>query len=379
MGNLSQDSHPSGGASHHHVTYPFYAKATIFFIGFFALFTMLYIAQSIIVPLVFAIIIAIVLHPVVNFFIRKKINRVIAIAITLFLTFLVLAAFGALLISQATRFSESWPILADKFNGFLNQTITEASGYFDINPQKIHAWITKTQGELIKSGTAAIGRTLVILGNGVMVLLLLPVYIFLILFYQPILLEFIHRLFGTNNQSQVSEIVTQTKTVTQRYIIGLVIEAVMVATLDTIALLILGIDYALLIGIIGGLLNVIPYIGGIVAVALPMMVALGTKSSPLYALYVLAAYYLIQLVDNNYIVPKIVASKVKINALFSIIVVIAGNALWGIPGMFLSIPLLAIVKLICDHIEPLKPWGFLLGDTMPPLLKIKSILKKNKK
>ena len=112
------------------------------------------------------------------------------------------------------------------------------------------------------------------------------------------------------------------------------------------------------------------------AVALPMMIAIATKSTAWYAVYVLIIYYFIQLVDNNYIVPKIVASKVKINALFSIIVVIAGNALWGIPGMFLSIPLLAIVKLIFDNIESLSPWGFLLGDTMPSLLKIKPIFHK---
>jgi predicted PurR-regulated permease PerM len=107
-----------------------------------------------------------------------------------------------------------------------------------------------------------------------------------------------------------------------------------------------------------------------------MIVALATKSSYMYAVYVLIIFYVIQLVDNNYIVPKIVASKVKLNALFSIIVVFVGNALWGIPGMFLSIPLLAIAKLVFDHIEPLKPWGFLLGDTMPPILKIKAIFKK---
>ena len=148
------------------------------------------------------------------------------------------------------------------------------------------------------------------------------------------------------------------------------------AVLNTTALLILGIPYAILLGIISALLNVIPYIGGIVGVALPMIVALATKSTGWYAIYVLAIFYFIQLVDNNYIVPKIVASKVKLNALFSIIVVFVGNALWGIPGMFLSIPLLAIVKLICDNIEPLKPWGFLLGDTMPPLIKIKPIFKK---
>jgi predicted PurR-regulated permease PerM len=201
----------------------------------------------------------------------------------------------------------------------------------------------------------------------------------MILFYQPLLLEFIRRLFAEIHQSKVSEIVTQIKTVIQRYLIGLVIEAVMVAIMDSVALLILGIDYAILLGIIGALLNVIPYIGGVVAVALPMMIAIATKSTAWYAVYVLAAYYFIQLIDNNYIVPYIVSSKVKINALFSIIVVLAGNALWGIPGMFLSIPLLAIIKLICDNIEPLKPWGFLLGDTMPSLLNIKPIFKKIKK
>ena len=153
------------------------------------------------------------------------------------------------------------------------------------------------------------------------------------------------------------------------------IEAAIVATLNSVGLLILGIDYAILLGIIGAFLNVIPYIGGLVAVALPMLIALATKTSPFYPLYVLAIYYFIQLIDNNYIVPKIVASKVKINALISILVVLAFGALWGIPGMFLSIPLVGILKVIFDRIESLKPWGFLLGDTMPVMalfnLKIK--------
>jgi len=358
---------------------PFYAKVTIFLIGIFVLVTMLNIAQGIIVPLIFAIIIAILLQPVVNFFVRKRINRVLAIVITLLLTFLVIAAFGGFLLSQASRFSESWPILVDKFTLMLNQAITWASGYFDIDQQKIHDWITKTKGELINFSGAAIGQTLVNVGGFIVVLFLIPVYVFMILFYQPIILDFIRRVFAESHQSQVSEIVRKIKTVIQRYLVGLVIEFVLVAILNSVALLMLGIEYAILIGIIGGLLNVIPYIGGLIAVALPMMIAVATKSSAWYALYVLAAYYFIQLIDNNYIVPKIVASKVKINALFSIIVVLAGNALWGIPGMFLSIPLLAIVKLIFDNIEPLKPWGFLLGDTMPPILTIKPILKKLKK
>ena len=113
------------------------------------------------------------------------------------------------------------------------------------------------------------------------------------------------------------------------------------------------------------------------AVAMPMMIALVTKDSAWYAVYVLIIYYSIQLLDNNYIVPKIVASKVKINALVSVVAVLAGGALWGVSGMFLSIPVVAIIKVICDHIEPLHPIGFLLGDTMPDLLTFKIKAKKN--
>jgi len=86
-------------------------------------------------------------------------------------------------------------------------------------------------------------------------------------------------------------------------------------------------------------------------------------------LLVMATYVLIQFIDNHYLIPQIVASKVKINALVSVIVVLLGGALWGVPGMFLSIPITAIIKVIFDHIEPLKPWGFLLGNNVPGMPK----------
>jgi predicted PurR-regulated permease PerM len=354
---------------------PLFAKATLIIIGLFTFFTVLYIAQSIIVPLVFATIIAIVLHPAVNWLTRKKINRIIAIVIVFFVAFLVIAAFGTLLIRQVQRVGESWPALSEKFNATITQNIDDVSVRYDIDSQKINDWIITAKQELIDRGRAAIGQTLVVLGNGLVILFLIPVYVFMILFYHPLLRDFIFKLFSESNQSRVSKMVSQTKVVIQRYLVGLVFEFVIVATLNTVALLILGVEYAILLGIIGALLNIIPYIGGVISVALYMIFALVTKS-PEYMIYVFIAYTVIQFVDNNYIIPKIVASKVKINALFSVIVVIAGNALWGIPGMFLSIPLLAIVKLILDNFESSKPWGFLLGDTMPPIIKIPPILKK---
>jgi predicted PurR-regulated permease PerM len=356
--------------------FPFYAKFSIILLGTIALVFMLYIGRAIILPLIFALIIAIVLHPVVNLFTRLRINRVIAIIITLVLTLLLLFAISSFLISQIVRFTDTWPQMVEKFNGYNNEIITWASENFNVSPQKIIDWIAKTKGELINTSGAAIGNTLINVGNGLVVILLIPVYIFMILFYQPLLIEFFRRVFGADHRVEVSAIITQIKTVIQKYLTGLILEAIIIAAMDTIALLILGIEYAFLIGILGALLNVIPYLGGLVAVALPMAVALVTKNSTIYPLYVLAAYYFIQLVDNNYIVPKIVASKVKINALVSIIVVLAFGALWGIPGMFISIPLTAIIKLIFDHVEPLKPWGFLLGDTMPQLTIFQLKLKK---
>jgi len=106
---------------------PFYAKVTIFLVGLIALFAIMYIAKSIIIPIVFSVIFAIVLHPVVNFLVRLKINRIFAIVITMFLTFLVIAAVGAVLISQASKFGESWPVLVEKFTSIINQNISDAA------------------------------------------------------------------------------------------------------------------------------------------------------------------------------------------------------------------------------------------------------------
>jgi len=90
-------------------------------------------------------------------------------------------------------------------------------------------------------------------------------------------------------------------------------------------------------------------------------------------LLILGLYIFVQFIDNHYITPNVVASKVKINALVSVIVVLIGGALWGVPGMFLSIPLTAIMKVVFDHIDGLKPWGFLLGNIVPSPKKIKTI------
>jgi predicted PurR-regulated permease PerM len=361
------------------VSIPFYAKMTIYFVGLIALCAILYITQSIVVPLVFAIIIAIVLSPIVDFLVRKRMNRILAIVLTILLTLILISGLISVIFYQISQLTESWTVLIANISGMLNQAISDGSAYLGVNPQKIHAWIATTQKELVNFNSSALGETLMTVGSGLAMFFLIPVYIFLFLLYQPIILEFIHQVAGDDSKLQIREVVSQTKKVVQRYLVGLLMEAGIVAVLDIGVLLLLGIPYAILLGILAALLNMIPYLGGIVGVGIPMAIALATMPTAWYAVYVLIAFYVIQLIDNNYIVPKIVASKVKINALFSIIVVLAGNALWGIPGMFLSLPLLAIIKLTCDNFDHLKPWGFLLGDTLPPLIAIKPIFMRKKK
>ena len=220
--------------------------------------------------------------------------------------------------------------------------------------------------EGMNNSTAVIGSALSTIGGALILALLVPVYIFMILFYKPLLLEFISKLFNTKKHAIVGEVLSETKSLVQNYLMGLLIEAAIVATLNSVGLFILGIKYALLIGIIGALLNMIPYIGGLIAISIPMLMAIATKS-PIDAVWVFLLYMLVQLFDNNFIVPKIVASKVQVNALVSILAVLIFGALWGVVGMFLAIPLTAIVKVIFDRIAPLEPFGFVIGDNQPDI------------
>ncbi len=358
---------------------PFYVKASLLLIGMFYFISMLSIAQDIILPLIYAGITAILISPLVSFLVKKKVNRAIAILGILVGAFVVVSMLVVLVSSQASRFGAALPQLADKIEALFNQVIAWFSGFTNISTKLINEWIANTKGELINNSGAVIGTTFSTMGGVLATIFLTPVYIFMLSYYQPHLVGFIHQVFGAKNDHKVNEILTETKAIIQRYLLGLFAEIAIVAVLNSVGLLILRIEYAILLGIFAAFLNVIPYLGGAITMLLFAVIALVTKS-PVYVLYVVAMYTFIQFIDNNYIVPKIVGSKVKLNALVSLITVIAGAALWGVPGMFLAIPLTAVVKLILDRIEPLEPWGYLLGDTMPPLVELKvdfeEILKK---
>jgi predicted PurR-regulated permease PerM len=342
---------------------PFYAKAALISISAFAFVFTLYIGSAIILPILYATIIAILLNPLVNYIMRKGLPKIVAISFAVLLAISVALGILYVMSTQLSMFSETYPQLKQKLNATSADLVQWISDKFNIRVSRINAWTKETQSEAISE--FAIGDTLIEAGEMLMVVILLPVYLFMILYYKPLLLEFIRRLFKSEHQVTVSSVLASSKNIIQTYLVGLFFELIIVAVLNSAGLLLIGIEYAIILGVIGAVLNLIPYIGGIIAIALPMTIAYVTKDSLTYPILVFFVYLFIQFIDNNFIVPRIVAARVQINALISVIGVLIGGALWGISGMFLSIPIIAILKVIFDHIESLKPWGYLLGDIVP--------------
>jgi len=346
--------------------FPFYAKLALIFVGAYIFIDAMYLGRGIILPILYAAVISIVLNPVVAFLERCKVRRILAITIAVLISLIFAAIIIYIVTSQVSMIADTLPKMQTKLDDLLSQVSHWAIKNMGANVEKMNDWRAKTKSDIFSSGNSIIGQTLITLGGLLEILILVPVYVFMILYYQPLLLEFMGKLFSRHHKQQVEEVMLQTKAIIQSYLTGLLIEALIVGTLNTTALFVIGIQYALLLGITGALLNVVPFIGGLLSVLAPVVLTVVTRDDS-YApvLWILLAYALIQFFDNHYITPKIVASKVRVNALIAVVAVLIGGAIWGIPGMFLSIPLTAIVKVICEHINPLKPWAFLLGDTMP--------------
>jgi predicted PurR-regulated permease PerM len=132
--------------------------------------------------------------------------------------------------------------------------------------------------------------------------------------------------------------------------------------MNTIGFLVLGIKYAIFLALLAALLNLIPYVGMLIANIICMLVTLVSSDTTSDVLWVGIILAVVQFIDNNFGMPMIVGNKVRINALVTIIGVLIGGALCGVPGMFLAIPGLAVLKVICDKVPELKFWGILLGD-----------------
>jgi predicted PurR-regulated permease PerM len=330
-------------------------------VTFYIIFNVLVVSRPFLVPLILACFLAIVLSPMVGWLVRKRVNRLISVLIVVLTSIAFLTGFFVVIFSQVSVLSESSGAILTTFQSLSDGLFASLSQLFNLSPEDLEYWKTRLSQELSSNGGVVLGITLTSLLDVFKIIFVVPVYVFMFLFYQPHLLAFIHKLFRMADDGEVEEALSATKKVIQSYIVGLFAEFAIIAVLNTAGLFILGIQYAILLGVASALLNIIPYLGGLVNMLIFMLIALLTKP-PIYVLYVLILYLVIQFIDNNFIVPKIVGSKVQLNAFVSLLAVVLGAVLWGIPGMFLSIPLLAIVKVLTDRIDTFKSVGFVLGE-----------------
>jgi len=354
--------------------YPFYIRSTVILFGLVLCTYALFNLRDILVPISFALMLAVLLNPLTALLQKWKVPRVAAITIAVVTAMLLIAAVGYFLFVEMSSFSTQVPIFKKKSMELLAKTQHEISSHFGIDVQKQDKYIDEAGNGLKPLLATAMGTAVGTLS----MVFLLPVYAFLFLFYKTLIIDFLYDVFAEENAKELRLVLTQTKGAIQNYMFGLIIEALIVGSLNTVALLLLGVKYAVLLGFLGALLNVLPYIGGIVAVLLPVLIATVTKDGFQTQLGIVIAYVIIQFIDNHFLIPYIVSSKVKINALISIIVVLLGGAIWGLSGMFLSIPFIGVLKIIFDRVPGLKPWGRLIGVEIPTVHRGQKFLRKKK-
>jgi predicted PurR-regulated permease PerM len=340
---------------------PFYERLALILIGFCVLGYLVVMAKELIDPMIFGFLFAVLLLPVSNF-IEKKCH--FPRSASSFISILLLVGFvGSIMYligAQISNIASDWPMLKSQ----VQDSIVNLQGWiqtaFHINAHKQMSYVTSTADKIMASGTAVLGTTFGAVSSLLLFYVFILIFTFFILFYRRLLFRFITWVFSDENKTVVVDIVENVQKILRQYILGLLIEMVIVSGMAITIFYIIGIKYAALLGIIVGVFNIIPYIGIFTTLLLSTIVtfATGTLSQTVtVAISVIGVHA----IDANFLLPAVVGSKVRLNALISFIGIIIGEMIWGLSGMFLSIPIIAIFKIIFDRIESLKPWGYLLG------------------
>jgi predicted PurR-regulated permease PerM len=332
--------------------------------------------QQIIMPLMMAFFTSIVLLPFFRLQIRKKIPRTLAISLSILLMMIVSGLIIYFVTIQIKPVIDDMPTV--KHN--LSKHINDLSEWFrkktNISSKQQSEFISGQSQQLLDTAGGLISGAAGSIGSALVFFVLIPIYTFLILFYKDLLVKFAFMWFPQNTHPRVREVLIETESIIQSYIGGLLIQITYITILLGGTLLIFGIPHALLIGITFAILNLIPYIGALFGNIIGVLLTLSSSPELSDVITVLLVIAAVQFLDNNILMPRIVGGKVSINALSSIVAVFVGGALAGVPGMFLSLPMLAVMKVIFDHTEQFRQWGVLFGDESPrKIIKAKRIKK----
>lgn len=344
---------------------PLTVKRSIELLGLVLLAIVITQLQNIIMPMLMALVASIALLPVYRFLIRKKIPNSISIFLTIMVLAILLGVIVFFISLQLKPLINNFDIIKQNITNHINAISKWFSNTTGISTTKQAEIFNQQTDKFLDSAGSFLNNAA---GSATSVLIffgLFPIYTFLILYYKQVLRKFLLMWFQQDESVQVGQTLKSIESIIQNYIIGLMIQFSYMTILLGGTLLLFGIKYAFLIAVIFAVLNLIPYIGALIGNIIGVLLTLSSTPDLGPVFTVLITISVVQLLDNNILMPFIVGSKIRINALASLFGVFIGGALAGITGMFLSLPLMAVFKIIFDHTEQFKKWGVLLGDDKP--------------
>jgi AI-2 transport protein TqsA len=341
--------------------FPFYARLAFTLFAISLILLLMWMGKSLLVPLFFSFLVAILLHPAVLFLEKHRFPRSLASIITL-LVFIIL--FGGLLYffsHQIVRLSKDLPSLQEKILSKWQDVQDWISEKYHITNTQQVAYMNKSTAGIMNSTVNSVATTFMGIAETLVLTIFFFIFTFFILQYRRLLMRFVIELFDKTHDKKVQDVIARIRKLINSYVMGLLIEMSVVGILIFTSLMIIGIRYALLISIMAAVLNIIPYLGIYFCMALAMLITAATGTTP-HVLAVGIVFLVTHFADANVIMPHIVGGKMKMNPFVTILVVLIGHLIWGIPGMFLFIPLTAIFRLICEEVPGLKPWAILIGE-----------------
>ena len=338
-----------------------YARFALILHAIVLIILLLYFGKILFIPLFFSLLLAILLHPVARYFEKLHLGRGIAAALSVLIFVLFIIGFIYFFSVELARFTKDLPHLKERFTLLLQDLQNWVSYKYHINTESQKAYISKSSNQLASQAISSIGTTFLGVLEILVMTILIFVFTFFILLHRRLLVQFLFSLFKRDENSKVQEVVMNTRSVINSYVIGLFVEMFVLIVLSFPALALLGIKYALLLSVMAAVLNVIPYLGIYSAAALGMLITFANGNGT-GALEVGILFIVIHTIDANLLLPKIVGGRVKINPLIILTAILAGRLIWGIPGMFLFIPLTAIIRIISEAVDAMKPWAILIGE-----------------
>jgi predicted PurR-regulated permease PerM len=343
------------------ITVPFYERLSLVLIGLIALGYLVIQGKDLLDPIVFGFLFAILLLPI-SAFLEKRLRfpRALSSLFSILLLISLISIILYLVGSQISKLANDWPMLKSQVNQSLSDLSQWIQSAFHINTRRQLRYVDDTTKQIMASGTSMLGETFGAVSSMMVFYVFSLIFTFFMLLYRSLLIRFIVWVFSDEHSAIVYDIVENIQSILRQYILGLLLEMAVVSSLACTAFWIIGVKYAVLMGLIIGLFNLIPYLGIFTALFLSSIITFATGSVK-DALYVAFSVLAIHEIDTNFLLPTIVGSKVKLNALVTFIGIILGEMIWGLSGMFLSIPIMAILKIIFDRVESLKPWGYLMG------------------